>query len=85
MTAGRAFFIVRFERARDGGCGDLIDCTQVRKVGGLASYPLRDGVATSGPPAPRVNVAIHAGSEPEAAAEARTRGDAYARAHRTTA
>lgn len=80
MTDGRTLFIVRFGRSDDGGCGDVIDCTQVREVGGLASYPLREGVATSGPVNPGVNVALFAAFEREAIAEARTRGDAYGQA-----
>jgi hypothetical protein len=81
MTDGRALFIVRFRQTDDGGCGDVIDCTQVNEIGGLASYPLREGVATGGPANPGVNVALFAASDREAIAEARTRGDAYGRAH----
>lgn len=84
MTDGRALFIVRFGQAGDGGCGDVLDCTQVRDVGGLASYPLREGVATGGPANPGVNVAVFAASEREAIRDARKRGDAYARAHRVS-
>lgn len=77
MTDGRALFIVRFGRTDDGGCGDLIDRTQVRDVGGLASYPLREGVAAGDPEHPGVNVAIFAASDREAIEGARNRAEAY--------
>lgn len=79
MSDGRALFIVRLGRADDGGSGDVIDCTRVNEIGALASYPLREGVATGGPANPGVNVAVFAASEREAIAEARMRGNAYGR------
>lgn len=85
MTDGRALFVVRFGRTDDGGCGDVIDCTQVKEIGGLASYSLREGVAAGGPANPGVNVAVFAASDREAITEARTRGDAYGRSHRGSA
>lgn len=85
MPEDRILFIVRFDRAGDGGCGDLIDCTPVRNVGGLANYPLREGVAAGGPEHPGVNVAILAASDREAIEAARNRAEAYGRAHRNSA
>ena len=80
MTDGRVLYIVRFGRAGDGECGDLIDCTPIRNVGGLANYPLREGVATRGPVHPGVNVAVFAASDRKAIEEARHRADVYGRA-----
>ncbi len=85
MTDERALFIVRFGRADDGGSGDLIDCTRVNEIGGLSSFPIREGVATGTPANPGINVAVFAASEREAITEARTRGDAYGRSHRGSA
>jgi len=77
MADGRILYIVRFGQAGDGGCGDLIDCTPIRNVGGLANYPLREDVATGGPANPGVNVAIFAASDREAIEAARNRAEAY--------
>jgi len=85
MPEDRILFVVRFDQDSDGGCGDLIDCTPVRNVGGLANYPLREGVATGGPANPGVNVAILAASDSEAIEAARNRAEAYGLAHRNSA
>lgn len=82
-------YIVRFAQGDDGRSGDLIDCTPIRNVGGLATYPLREGVATGGPEHPGVNVTIFAASDREAIDAARNRAEAYGReraqAHRAGA
>ncbi len=89
MPEDRVLFIVRFGEAGDGGCGDVIDCTPIRNIGGLANYPLWEDVAISGPANPGVNVALYAASDREAIEEARKRADAYGRerghAHRVGA
>lgn len=79
MTDGRDLYIVRIERVRDGGSGDVVDCTRVDELGGLATYPLREGIAAA---ERGVNVAVRAASEPDALADARERGNAYTRVPR---
>jgi hypothetical protein len=81
MTDERVLFIVQFERTHDGGCGDVVACTQVQAMGGLGAYQVREEVVTEGPTNPGVNVSVFAATEHEAITEARTRGDAYGRAH----
>lgn len=80
MTEDCVLYIVRFAQGDDDRSGDLIDCTPIRNIGGLATYPLREGVAAVDR---RVNVAIFAAAEREAIEGARTRGYAYVGEHRT--
>lgn len=80
MTDDRDLFIVRFARDRAGVGGDPVDCTRVDELGGLATYPVREGVAAA---EHGINVAVRAASETEAVSHARERADAYVRAHLT--